>query len=63
MAYQRKTDDVYVLQGRYSDESGWDDILSEDTHKAAKAQLRAYAENEHIPLRIVKKRVKKEVLL
>lgn len=57
--YQRKTVDEYELQGNYG--NGWDYLLTEGTLAEAKKRKKEYAENEGIPLRIVKKRVKKEV--
>lgn len=57
--YERKTTDVYELQGNYG--NGWEYILTEETMSAAKKRKKEYSENEGIPLRIVKKRVKKEV--
>jgi len=58
--YQRKTKDVYELQGNYG--YGWDYILEEDDRKVAREQLRCYDQNERgVPHRLVKKRVRLEV--
>jgi len=43
-AYQRKTKDVYVVQGNYG--YGWDDLFEEDTWLDAKQALKEYQENE-----------------
>lgn len=57
MAYQRKTRDVYDIQGNYG--YGWDDLTEETSLKDAKAQLKCYNENEpNIPHRIMKRREK-----
>lgn len=56
--YQRKTVDEYELQGDYG--NGWEYILTEETASAARKRKKEYTENEGIPLRIVKKRVKRE---
>lgn len=55
--YQRKTKEVYVLQGNYG--YGWDDILEEDSWLDAKRSLQEYRENEsEYPHRVITRRVK-----
>lgn len=57
MARQRKTRDVYEIQGNYG--SGWEVVTEEETLKDAKVQLRCYEENESaFPHKIRKRRVK-----
>jgi hypothetical protein len=43
----------FVLQGKYG--SGWDDLLSEETRKAAREQLKCYRENEGGTYRIIRR--------
>ena len=43
----------FVLQGNYG--SGWDDLTSEETRKAAREQLKCYRENEGGEYRIVRR--------
>jgi len=56
--YIRKTIDEYEIQGNNG--YGWECETTEETYKAAKEQLKCYRENVNYPVRIVKKRVKKE---
>lgn len=57
MAYTRKTRDEYELQANYG--QGFECVTTEDTLREAKAQKKAYLQNQPgIPYRIVKKRVK-----
>jgi hypothetical protein len=44
MAYQRKTADVFVIQGNYG--QGWEDVTEEDDRPAGRVQLRCYRDNE-----------------
>lgn len=49
-----------VIQGNYG--YGWDDLVSYDLSdpqqvKECRDDYRAYKENEHIPLRIIRRRV------
>ena len=44
MAYERKTVDVWEIQGNYG--FFWETLCCETTRKDAKAQLRCYNENE-----------------
>jgi len=55
--YVRKTEDEYVLQGRYG--HGWEDLTAETTRKEIKQRLREYQENEGGEYRIVHRRVRK----
>ena len=58
--YQRKTKDVFELQGNYG--CGWECILEEDSIKEAEKQLLYYEKNEfQYPHRIKKRRVKLEI--
>ena len=54
MAYIRKTQDIYEIQGDCG--YGWDCECTEETMKEAKAQARCYRENVNYPIRIEKKR-------
>lgn len=55
MAYQRKTRDVWEVQGFYYGE--WERLTTEDTRREAYNQKICYDENEWgVPHRIVKKR-------
>ena len=60
--YKRKTVDQYELQVNYGFGHGWETEIIEDTLKEAKEQKKSYQENCNYPIRIVKKRVKKENL-
>ncbi len=54
--YQRKTYDVFEIQGWYFGE--WECVTTEETHKEAKEMLKCYNENEpRTPHRIVKRRI------
>lgn len=44
MAYERKTVDVWEIQGNYG--YGWEMLTQEETRQEAKAQLRCYIQNE-----------------
>lgn len=58
MAYERKTKDVYEIQGYYGIENGWEYLCEEETYTAARATLKLYNENEmDIQHRIKKRRV------
>jgi len=57
MAYKRKTEDEYNIQGLYRGQ--WETVTCEVTWTAAKEQVRCYRENEMgTAFRIKKKRVK-----
>ena len=58
MAYIRKTEDEYHVQGYYGSQYGWETVTTEETRAAAKEQIKCYRANENVPFRIVKKRVK-----
>ena len=58
MAYQRKTADVFEVQGYYGPQYGWECVCSEENRIDARARLKEYRENESAPFRIVKKREK-----
>ena len=59
MAYERKTTDVWEIQGNYG-YYGFECVSTEETIKEAKQTLMEYRDNEKgISFRIVKKRVKK----
>lgn len=44
MAYLRKTQDVWTVQGNYG--CGWEDVTAEDRRREALVRLREYRENE-----------------
>lgn len=44
MAYQRKTKDVWILEGKYDGE--WCCLLEEETRNEAWEQFRVYTKNE-----------------
>ena len=52
--YQRKTRDVYYLQGMYC--GTWEDLFECEDYKDAREQLKCYNENESNPHRIMKRR-------
>lgn len=55
MAYQRKTKDVWEVQGFYYGE--WERLATEETRNEASAQKKCYDENERgVPHRIKKVR-------
>lgn len=55
MAYQRKTKDVFEVQGDYG--LGWETVCEEETMADAKKQMRCYNVNERqYPHRIKKRR-------
>jgi hypothetical protein len=57
--YQRKTRDVYEIQGDYG--YGWEYLCEEETRKDAREQLKCYNENEpQYEHRIKKRRVRIE---
>lgn len=57
MAYQRKTEDEYEIQGDYG--CGWELLTTEETYREARKMLGCYRYNESgRPYRIIKKRVK-----
>lgn len=57
MAYVRKTEDEYEIQGNYG--FGFELVTTETTWKKAKESIKEYRENEPgTSFKIVKKRVK-----
>lgn len=59
MPYQRKTQDVYEIQGNYGYGYGFECVNTETTRLKAKKSVREYRENEKgTTFRIVKKRIK-----
>lgn len=56
MAYQRKTEDVFVVQGNYG--YGFDDECAELTWKEVRARLKEYRANGTGVYRVVKRREK-----
>ena len=60
MPYQRKTADVYDIEGDYG--HGFECVNTETTRLKAKKSVREYRQNEKgIAFRITKKRIKVEV--
>jgi hypothetical protein len=56
MAYKRKTEDEYEIQGDYG--QGWEMVTTETNRSDVKANIKCYREGEpNICFRIVKKRV------
>lgn len=59
MPYQRKTQDVYEIQGNYGYGHGFECVNTETTMFDARRSMRKYRENEKgTTFRIVKKRIK-----
>lgn len=57
MAYKRKTQDVWEIQGNYGYGHGWECVTSETSYSEAIQRLKEYRENEQgVPFRIIKKR-------
>lgn len=46
---------LHVVQGHYG--CGWEDLTASEVYKEAKADLRAYRENDPAPTRIIRRRV------
>jgi len=46
MAYQRKTRDVFIVEGYFSDEYKWEEVTAEDTKKEIRARLKEYRAND-----------------
>ena len=61
MTYQRKTKDVFEIQGYYGSQYGWECVTTEETWKEAMTNLRLYRENEPYSFRCRIKRVPIEV--
>jgi len=61
MAYKRKTEDEYTVQGNYNYGDGWENLTSETTRKEAKERLKEYRENEpQYSHKLIKRRVRME---
>lgn len=61
MAYIRKTRDEYVLQQNWGYGYGWEDIVTYDDYAEARADKKAYLENQPgVPTRLITRRVKIE---
>lgn len=59
MAYQRKTEDEWDIQGHYPD--GWETVTTETTWKEARTNVKIYRQEEpETAFRVVKHRVKIE---
>jgi len=62
MAYQRKTQDIFVIESNYG--YGWEYTMEETTRKGGLLTLKEYRENQpEYPHRLIKKREKIEGLL
>lgn len=61
MAYERKTQDEYVLLTNYG--YGWDEEVTEDTMREIKQRAREYLLNTTAQIKIIKRRVPKEKTL
>ena len=49
---------LHVVQGRYTEEYGWEDLTYSDNPKTASGDLKSYRDNEpHVPHRIIQRRV------
>ncbi len=56
----QKYDYLYVVQGKYEDAYGWEDLTASDNRSEAADDLRAYNSNEPYPHRMVQRRVLRE---
>ena len=60
MAYQRKTTDLFIVEGFYYGE--WEEETAETTRAEGIARLREYRENmPEYPHRLIKRREPKEI--
>jgi hypothetical protein len=50
----RSTVDSWEVQGNYG--QGWECVTAEETYKEAKARIKEYRDNEHVPFRLKFKR-------
>jgi hypothetical protein len=48
---------VYVVQGNYGYGDGWEDLCCSDVRSEARADLKAYRENDPNPTRLIRRRV------
>lgn len=55
--YERKTVDVWVVQGNYGE--GWEDLTESYDRMEAKTDAKQYRENDSAPIRVIKRREKK----
>ncbi len=60
MPRQRKTRDVFVIQGHYG--CGWEDVCEEDTRRLGREQLKCYNDNEPNAHRLVTRRERIEAI-
>jgi hypothetical protein len=58
MAYIRKTEDEYQIHVDYG--QGFEEVTCESSWKKARETKKAYVENEGYPVKIIKRRVKKD---
>lgn len=56
MAPSKKFVYLYVVQGYYVPGYGWEDLAASEVWKEAKADARAYRENDPAPIRIIHRR-------
>lgn len=56
--YERKTVDVWVIQGNYGD--GWEDLVEYYDRNEARADAKSYRDNDSAPIRIIKRREKRK---
>lgn len=54
LARQPKTETLHVVQGNYG--HGWEDLTASAEYKEARADLKAYRENDPAPTRLIKRR-------
>lgn len=46
MPYIRKTRDVFIVEGYFSDEYKWEEVTAEDSRKEIRKRLKEYREND-----------------
>lgn len=62
MAYVRKTEDQYTVQGFYGSAYGWEDVDTLPNRREARESIKVYRENmPEYRYRIVRRRVRKDV--
>ena len=47
---------LYIIQGRYPGQHGWEDECAEDSYSEARARLKEYRENSPYPSRMIQRR-------
>ena len=57
MKRQNKFEYLHVVQGHYG--HGWEDLTASEDYREARADARAYRENDSAPIRMIKRRVLK----